>query len=119
MSLPTTPAPRPAPAGDWVQYLDRLENLALRLESLVVEGGDLTSAVELVAGAPTIPAGTPPAHLHSRRVQVQRLAERALSVLERQRDVLRDDIAAVPLHAQGRSVGTRNETLGGSVDLQG
>jgi hypothetical protein len=103
----------------WVGYLDQLENLALRLESLVVDGGDLTDAAVLVAGAPRLPDPSPPADLDARRARVQRVAERALSVLERQRDLLRDDIAAVPLHAQGRTVGTGNDTLGGALDLQG
>ena len=103
----------------WTCYLDQLESLALRLESLVVDGGDLTLAARLVTGSPLIPAGEPPAFLDARRHQVQQLAERALSVLERQRDILRDDIAAVPLHAQARTVGTSNDTLGGALDLQG
>jgi hypothetical protein len=103
----------------WVGYLDQLENLALRLESLVVDGGDLIGAAALVAGAPRLPDHSPPAELDPRRARVQRVAERALSVLERQRDMLRDDIAAVPLHAQARTVGTSNDTLGGALDLQG
>ena len=107
------------PDALWASYLDQLENLALCLESLVVDGGDLTHAVHLVAASPLVPEGRPPAHLDARRRQVQHLAERALAVLERQRDILRDDIAAVPLHAQARTVGTGNDTLGGALDLHG
>ncbi len=114
-----SPTTTSAPDAEWVGYLDQLENLALRLESLVVDGGDLTQAVLLVAASPLVPQSRPPAHLDARRRQVQHLAERALAVLERQRDILRDDIAAVPLHAQARTVGTGNDTLGGALDLHG
>ena len=115
MSAGTTLAPAPS----WPAYLALLSGVALQLESLVVDGGSLTAATELAAAIPAPPDGPPPAELAAEVAQARQLVVRVVAVLERQRDVLAEDIAAVPLRSRSGTGSSDHTSLGQRLDTHG